>query len=55
MTDKELAEKMKEVIKERGDEENWHVIADGLLCDALEELGFSETVKAFDDIPKWYA
>ena len=55
VTDKELAEKMKEVIKEGGDEEVWHVLADGLLCETLEKLGFSETVKAFDDIPKWYS
>lgn len=35
-------------------EEN-HRYADRILCDILEELGFSEVVENFERIHKWYA
>lgn len=55
MTDKECAEKMREILKCGGDEEVWHAKADGLLCELLEELGYVETIRAYDEIPMWYA
>lgn len=55
LTDKECAKRMKEIIKGAGDEEVRHCAADDLLCEILESFGFVETVKAYDEIPKWYA
>ena len=31
-----------------------HAMADGLLCYALEKLGYKEGVEIFKNIPKWY-
>ncbi len=54
--DKEYAEKMKQIIKKYGhDEEVCHIWADDLLCEILKELGFKETVEEYDKVPKWYA
>lgn len=35
--------------------EDWHVRADNILCEFLTELGYTELVSAFDEVPKWYA
>lgn len=32
-----------------------HRIADGILCDVLMELGYSDLVDAYEKITKWYA
>jgi len=32
-----------------------HIDADNLLCEFLEDLGYTELVKAFEKIGKWYA
>lgn len=32
-----------------------HDEADNLLCDLLEELGYTELVDAYRKIPKWYS
>lgn len=48
----------KRIIEEcsgRGDIESSHAKADELLCDLLKSLGYHETVKAFDELDKWYA
>ena len=56
MTDKECAEKVKEIGKKyHDDEEMCHIEADDELCYILRRLGFIETVKAFDELPKWYS
>lgn len=55
-TDSECSEKMKKIIEQYGhDEEACHALADDLLCDILNNLGFKETVKLFDEISKYYA
>lgn len=38
-----------------GDMEAGHSDADDLMCDVLEEMGFSEGVKIFREMDKWYA
>ena len=37
------------------DKEESHVRADGLLCELLIELGYSDIVADFERIGKWYA
>ena len=54
MDDKEWAKKIQNECHS-GDEEVDHLIADDILCQILKERGFSETVKAFDAVYKWYA
>lgn len=54
MTPEELKKEM-EIIAEEEDQEVRHVMADSALCHALEELGYGEAVKIFDDMYKWYA
>jgi hypothetical protein len=54
MTPKYFAEAMAEIAK-NGDTEAAHSQADDLLCLALEDKGFSEGVKIFREMDKWYA
>lgn len=42
-------------LKSDDDIEMSHGSADTTLTDLLEELGFKEVVKAYDDLEKWYA
>lgn len=37
------------------DPEGAHIDADEILVGLLEEIGFKETAKAFEEVPKWYA
>jgi hypothetical protein len=39
----------------KGDPEIAHVNADEVLCELLTSLGFSDVVKEFKKVPKWYA
>jgi hypothetical protein len=36
-------------------QEEGHIAADDALCQLLEELGFSDVVEVYRDIPKWFA
>ena len=36
------------------EDEDWHGLADSLLCGVLLKLGYKNIVKAYNDIPKWY-
>lgn len=38
-----------------GDYERCHGEADGLLCTVLVQLGYADLVKAYHQVPKWYA
>ena len=40
---------------EKDDCELYHMKADQVLCDLLNELGFSELVERYDSKSKWYA
>lgn len=37
------------------DKEESHVEADYILCELLEELGYTQLVKMYNNVPKWYA
>ena len=52
---KDLRERMRELTSEDHDFESAHSDADKLLCEALELLGETESVKLWDDVGKWYA
>ena len=54
MTPEEMKKEM-EIIAEENDQEVRHIMADSALCHALEDLGYSEAIKIFDDMDKWYA
>ena len=53
ITDKNLANSLRKLNDE--DREESHVEADRLLCAALIELGYSESVMVYKSIPKWFA
>jgi len=40
--------------KYKGDTEAAHVGADKVLVELLEELGYSDVVKEYNKVPKWY-
>ncbi len=52
--DATIAEKLRELDK-NDDGESSHKQADKLLCEILQSLGFTQTVKAFNEMTKWYA
>lgn len=55
MTPEEFADKMGKIQPtERGDTEIEHGLADDLLCLVLEELGYGEGVRVFEEMDKWY-
>lgn len=43
------------VIEENEDIESGHIMADGILCRLLCQLGFNEVVDEFNKLKKWYA
>lgn len=53
MTDDEASEAIKKW--DDGDREIGHIEADGVLLDLLLALGYPKTVKAFQELKKWYA
>ena len=42
-------------LTESKDPEMAHFAADLILLDLLKKVGFTETVEAFKEVPKWYA
>ena len=63
MTPKEFRDKMVEAsltkykvgVAMKIDKENAHAAADGLMCKLLEELGYTDGIKVFYDMDKWYS
>ena len=53
MTPEEFKEAMLSL--DNGDPEVSHHCADNLMCDLLEQLGYSEGVDVFIDMERWYA
>ncbi len=51
----QFAERMKEIAADDDDPEMNHAIADGLMCETLEALGFGEGVETFNGMRKWYS
>ena len=54
ITDKELTDKL-QVLVNSDDQEESHVEADDILCAALIELGYTESVRVYRTIDKWFA
>ncbi len=52
--DKEWAKRINDEAMS-GDFESDHGKADDILCELLKQLGFGETVAAFEKVGKWYA
>ena len=46
---------VKQIYDEKDDKEEAHILADTVLCDLLESLGYVEIVEEFNSIHKWYA
>lgn len=47
---------MREAYQKYGDDEEIvHSMMDGIMCETLDRLGFTEGVEIFDEAPKWYA
>ena len=47
---------MREAYRKYGDDEKIvHSTMDGIMCDTLDRLGFTEGVEIFNKAPKWYA
>jgi hypothetical protein len=44
-----------EACSRNADTEHAHVVADGVLCKFLEDLGWPEVVEAYRRVPRWYA
>lgn len=55
MTPEEFKDKMKKIVDNSGDLEQDHILADDLLCLALQELGYSAGLELYHDLEKWYA
>jgi hypothetical protein len=53
--DPELFAEIMRHISRNPDKEARHADADGTMCTLLEELGYTEGVKIFQDMDKWYA
>jgi hypothetical protein len=52
---RELAIKFLEEQKDNGDTEIAHGVADDVICELLEALGYSDVVEAYNKVDKWYA
>lgn len=47
---------MQEAYRKYGDDEEIvHSMMDGIMCEILDRLGFTEGVEIFNEAPKWYA
>lgn len=47
---------MQEAYQKYGDDEEIvHSVMDGIMCETLDRLGFTEGVEIFNETPKWYA
>lgn len=57
MNEQELNDYITRLVKLRDNEdtEAAHIAADDILCEILEELGFTDVVKEYSKIDKWYA
>ncbi len=53
-TIEEIIVKLKE-LQQDDDIEKAHLEADWIICDLLDDLGYTEVTKEYDKISKWYA
>lgn len=52
---RELAIKLLKRCQGHRDKEGAHIIADQVLLDLLETLGYEDVVEEFEKVAKWYA
>lgn len=52
---REMAIKLLKRCQGDGDKEESHIIADQVLLDLLETLGYKDVVEEFEKVGKWYA
>lgn len=55
LTKQEAMKLLDEAMAAQADPEAAHSMADDALCGLLEWLGYSDVVKAWHRVPKWYA
>ena len=56
MTPEEFADRMRQIAEDTwNDAEGRHAMADELMCELLEALGYEEGIEIFDDMEKWYS
>ena len=57
--DEKLNEKYLNMMKQwefnEYDKEESHIKADYILCKLLKELGYTELVNTYNNVPKWYS
>ena len=53
-TIEEIIARLKE-LQQDDDIEGAHIQADWIICDLLEDLGYTKVIKEYDKISKWYA
>jgi hypothetical protein len=54
MNSQDFALRMKSIVENNVDTEETHRLADSLLCEVLNDLGYTEGVHIFNNIDKWY-
>ena len=54
VSDLEYAARLRDTCNS-GDAEADHAKADAVICELLELLGFTETVRAYEEVDKWFA
>jgi hypothetical protein len=52
---RELAIQILEAQKDNGDTEIAHGVADSVICELLETLGYEDVVEAYNKVDMWYA
>ena len=56
MTPEEFADRMRQIAEDLwNDTEGRHAMADELMCELLEAMGYEEGIEIFDDMEKWYS
>lgn len=53
MTPKDFEQRMSELVNDP-DREQRHMVADGIMCDLLRNLGYGDGVQAFEGMDKYY-
>ena len=54
-TPTEFKYKIKEIIDNKDGTETTHIELDLYICEVMESLGYTEGIRLFRGIPKWYA
>ena len=56
MSPEEFADRMRQIAEGTwNDTEGRHEMADELMCELLEAMGYEEGIEIFDDMEKWYS